>query len=131
MRSSVFTAMKMFIAGITGKRRVSADGCPDPFYSDSNMNELKRRIDNIRSGKGTLKEHVLFDENDEENPDWRKHVPVTGRGFLTTVLPYSHSFFVLWFSVTESLQLQYLIIPLPLYLIIWESSYIQISLQKK
>ena len=59
MRSSVFTAMKMFIAGITGKRRVSADECPDPFYSDSNMNELKRRIDNIRSGKGTLKEHVL------------------------------------------------------------------------
>lgn len=31
------------------------------FYSDGNMTEIKRRIDNIRSGKSTLKEHDLLE----------------------------------------------------------------------
>ena len=31
------------------------------FYSGGNMTEIKRRIDNIRSGKSTLKEHDLLE----------------------------------------------------------------------
>lgn len=33
----------------------------DPFQNKSNINELERRISDIRSGKSTLKEHDLID----------------------------------------------------------------------
>lgn len=38
----------------------------DPFYSEINMNELRRRIENVKSGKSTLKEHELFVEDEDE-----------------------------------------------------------------
>ena len=33
----------------------------DPFYSKENIAELERRIDAVRSGKSTLKEHELIE----------------------------------------------------------------------
>ena len=33
----------------------------DPFQNKSNINELERRISDIRSGKSKLKEHELID----------------------------------------------------------------------
>ena len=33
----------------------------DPFYSKENMEELERRVADIRSGKSTLKEHELVE----------------------------------------------------------------------
>ena len=33
----------------------------DPFYSAENMAELERRIEAVRSGKSTLKEHELIE----------------------------------------------------------------------
>ena len=33
----------------------------DPFYSAENMAELERRIETVRSGKSTLKEHELIE----------------------------------------------------------------------
>ena len=33
----------------------------DPFYSMKNMEELERRVADIRSGKSTLKEHELVE----------------------------------------------------------------------
>ncbi len=38
---------------------VTAD--PDPFYSESNMRELKRRIDSIESGAAKLEKHDLIE----------------------------------------------------------------------
>ncbi len=38
---------------------ITAD--PDPFYSESNMRELKRRIDNIGSGAAKLEKHDLIE----------------------------------------------------------------------
>ena len=32
----------------------------DPFYSKENMDELERRVANIRTGKSVLKEHDLI-----------------------------------------------------------------------
>ena len=32
----------------------------DPFYSKENMDELERRVTNIRTGKSVLKEHDLI-----------------------------------------------------------------------
>lgn len=34
----------------------------DPFYSKENMEELERRVNDIRSGKSILKEHELIEE---------------------------------------------------------------------
>ena len=38
---------------------ITAD--PDPFYSESNMQELKRRIDSIKAGTARLEEHELIE----------------------------------------------------------------------
>ena len=38
---------------------ITAD--PDPFYSESNMQELKRRIDGIKAGTARLEEHELIE----------------------------------------------------------------------
>lgn len=38
---------------------VTAD--PDPFYSESNVRELKRRMDDIKSGATVLQEHELIE----------------------------------------------------------------------
>lgn len=38
---------------------ITAD--PDPFYSESNMQELKRRIDGIKTGTARLEEHDLIE----------------------------------------------------------------------
>lgn len=38
---------------------ITAD--PDPFYSKSNIRELKRRLDDIKDGTAKLEEHELID----------------------------------------------------------------------
>lgn len=60
------SAIQMFIAKVARERRIPFDVCADPFYSETNMNELRRRIENVKSGKSTLKEHELFVENEDE-----------------------------------------------------------------
>lgn len=38
---------------------ISFEVSADPFYSKENMEELERRVADIRAGKSTLKEHEL------------------------------------------------------------------------
>lgn len=45
-----------YVQGITAN-----DYKSDPFYSKENMTELKKRIDDLNSGKSTLKEHDLIE----------------------------------------------------------------------
>lgn len=50
----------------TGQERhtpfnITAD--PDPFYSESNVKELKRRLDDIKAGTARLEEHELSEED--------------------------------------------------------------------
>lgn len=59
MGLTMSSAIQMFIAKVARERRIPFDVCADPFYSESNMNEL-RRIESVKSGKSTLKEHELF-----------------------------------------------------------------------
>lgn len=35
----------------------------DPFYSESNIRELKRRLDDIKAGTASLEEHELVEED--------------------------------------------------------------------
>jgi len=38
---------------------------PDPFYSASNMNRLRKAIGDVESGKSSLKEHDLIEVKDD------------------------------------------------------------------
>lgn len=40
---------------------ITADS--DPFYSESNIRELKRRLDDIKAGTASLEEHELVEED--------------------------------------------------------------------
>ena len=42
------------------ERRIPFEVSTDPFYSKENMDELERRVANIRTGKSVLKEHDLI-----------------------------------------------------------------------
>lgn len=35
----------------------------NPFYSESNVRELKRRLDDIKAGTASLEKHELIDED--------------------------------------------------------------------
>ncbi|MDD6201488.1 MAG: type II toxin-antitoxin system RelB/DinJ family antitoxin [Lachnospiraceae bacterium] len=56
------TAFTIFAKKMTRERRIPFDVSIDPFYSDSNMNHLKRIIDNIESGKAILVERDLIED---------------------------------------------------------------------
>ena len=47
-------------ARVNTERRIPFEVSADPFYSKENMDELERRIANIRTGKSVLKEHDLI-----------------------------------------------------------------------
>ena len=47
-------------ARVTTERQMTFEVSEDPFYSKENMDELVRRVDNIRTGKSVLKEHDLI-----------------------------------------------------------------------
>ena len=47
-------------ARVSTERRIPFEVLADPFYSKENMDELERRVANIRTGKSVLKEHDLI-----------------------------------------------------------------------
>ena len=47
-------------ARVNTERRIPFEVSADPFYSKENMDELERRVTNIRTGKSVLKEHDLI-----------------------------------------------------------------------
>ena len=63
MGISLSTAFTIFAKKVTKERRIPFEITADPFYSAENMNELHRRIDNIKTGVSTLKEHELIEED--------------------------------------------------------------------
>ena len=58
---SMSAAFTIFAKKVGRERRIPFDVSVDPFYSESNIKELKRRIESVRSGKSTLKEHDLIE----------------------------------------------------------------------
>lgn len=45
------------------ENRISSGLKEDPFYSTENMHELERRVNDVRPGRSTMKEHDLIDED--------------------------------------------------------------------
>lgn len=54
-------AVNMYIKAVLRDNCIPFEITADPFYSRENMNRLKKRIDDVNSGKSTLKEHELIE----------------------------------------------------------------------
>ena len=58
-------------ARVKTERWIPFEVSADPFYSKENMDELERRVANIRTGKSVLKEHDLIGDKWCEKYDFK------------------------------------------------------------
>jgi DNA-damage-inducible protein J len=61
---SMSSAINIFLKTVVREQRIPFELSADPFYSRENMAELERRIADINSGRSTLKEHELIEEDE-------------------------------------------------------------------
>ncbi len=61
MGISLSAAFTMFAKKVTKERRIPFEITADPFYSEENINELRRRIADLEAGRSSLKEHELIE----------------------------------------------------------------------
>ena len=57
--TAAFTA---FAVKLTQEQRMPFELVADPFYSTANMERLKKAIADVKTGKATLKQHDLIEE---------------------------------------------------------------------
>ncbi len=60
---SMSAAITVFLKTVARERRIPFELSADPFYSQSNMEHLRRGISALNSGKGTS--HELIEDADE------------------------------------------------------------------
>ena len=67
MGMSMTAAFTIFATKVSKERRIPFDvtADPDPFYSEANMNRLRKAISDVKSGKAKLTEHELIGVDDE------------------------------------------------------------------
>ena len=61
MGLTMSAAITMFLVKVGRERRIPFEITADPFYSAANIAELERRIESIKNGTSTLKEHDLIE----------------------------------------------------------------------
>lgn len=61
MGLTMTSAFTMFATKVTREQRIPFEIVADPFYSEENLNELERRIADVKAGKSVLKEHDLIE----------------------------------------------------------------------
>ena len=59
---NITTAVTIFALKMTREKRIPFEVSIDPFYSEKNIEYLKRVIKDIESGKARLKEHELIED---------------------------------------------------------------------
>ena len=59
---SMTTAFTIFAKKMTREKRIPFDVSVDPFYSETNMNYLKKVVDDIESGRAILAAHELIED---------------------------------------------------------------------
>ena len=64
MGLTMSAAITMFLVKVGRERRIPFEITADPFYSAENIAELERRIESIKNGTSTLKEHELIKEDE-------------------------------------------------------------------
>lgn len=65
MGLNMSTAITLFLVKVGREKRIPFEINADPFYSAENIAELERRIESIKNGTSTLKEHELIEVEDE------------------------------------------------------------------
>jgi len=65
MGLSMTTAFTIFATKVSREKRIPFEVAVDPFYSDANMERLRKAIADIKSGKAKLTEHELIEVEDE------------------------------------------------------------------
>jgi len=63
MGLSITTAFTIFAAKVSREKRISFEVAVDPFYSEENMERIRRGIEALNAGKGV--EHELIEVDDE------------------------------------------------------------------
>lgn len=63
---SMSAAINIFLKTVIRENRIPFELSADPFYSKANIDELEKRVSNLRTGKSTLKEHELIKVDDEK-----------------------------------------------------------------
>ena len=58
---NVSVAVNMFMKKVIREQKIPFEISIDPFYSQENLTEIQRRIDEVKSGKSILKEHELIE----------------------------------------------------------------------
>lgn len=61
---SMTTAFTIFATKVCREQGIPFELKVDPFYSESNMRELERRIKDIREGRAHFAEHELIEVDD-------------------------------------------------------------------
>ena len=64
MGLNMSTAITMFLVKVARERRIPFEISADPFYSTDNITELEKRVQSIKDGTTTLKEHDLIEDHD-------------------------------------------------------------------
>ena len=62
MGMSMTTAFTIFAVKVGKEKRIPFEVTADPFYSESNMQYLRKVVADIESGKAKLTEHELIEE---------------------------------------------------------------------
>ena len=56
MGLTLSSAINIFLTKVGNERRIPFEVSADPFYSEANMNRLKKSIADLNAGKGTVHE---------------------------------------------------------------------------
>jgi len=62
---NVSVAINMFVKCVLREQRIPFEVKADPFYSEANINRLRKAIHDVESGKSTLTEHELIEVEDD------------------------------------------------------------------
>lgn len=65
MGISISVAFSMFAKKVAREQRIPFDVVADPFYSEFNMNRLRKAIADVEAGKSKLTEHELIEVDDD------------------------------------------------------------------
>ena len=65
MGLSMTAAFTIFATKVSKEKRIPFEVAVDPFYSDANMNRLRKAIADVEAGKAKLSEHELIEVEDD------------------------------------------------------------------
>lgn len=65
MGLNMSTAINLFLVKVAREKRIPFEVNADPFYSPENIAELERRVESIKNGTDSFKEHELIEVDDD------------------------------------------------------------------